>query len=182
MRKMADVKRIWKQGLALGISLLVCACTVNKNDSDDGGGSDPPGYDFTEVEPNDAFDEAQFLTVLPEWSQKTLGADWWVLPEKDFFWFFLDPLPGISQLNFNLMINCSPTIHPGCVLFQTVYDSLGNITDYQVIGVYQGFEGNLMALDITLPFDPFYNNDLILMVKTQGTGSDTDYTLDFWND
>lgn len=179
---MIDVKRFWKQGMALGLSLLVYGCTHNHNDSDGGGDSDPPGYDFTEVEPNDAFDEAQFLTVLPEWTQSTLGADWWRVNEKDFYWYFLNPPPGVFQLKFNLVMTCSPSIHPGCALFQSVYNSMGDLVDYQLLGIYQGYEGNLVALDIDVPYDPFYNNDLILMTKCQGVGSDLEYTLDFWND
>ena len=180
---MINVKRVWKQGLALGLSLLVIGCTVNRNDSGGGGDSDPPGYDFTELEPNDSFDEAQFLTVLPEWSQQTLGAEWWKVLEKDFYWFFIDPPAGVLQLNFNLVITCPRNIHPGCALFQSVYNSMGDLVDYQLLGIYQGYQGNLVALDIIVPYDPFYNNDLILMTKgAQGFGSDIEYTVDFWND
>jgi len=179
---MIDVKRFWKQGMALGLSLLVGSCTNHHNDGDGGGDSDPPGYDFTEVEPNDAFEDAQFLTVLPEWTQSTLGADWWRVNEKDFYWYFLNPPPGVFQLKFNLVMTCSPSIHPGCALFQSVYNSMGDLVDYQLLGIYQGYEGNLVALDIDVPYDPFYNNDLILMTKCQGVGSDLEYTLDFWND
>jgi len=179
---MIDVKRIWKQGLAFGLSLLVIGCTVNRNDGDGGGGSDSPGYDYTELEPNDAFEQAQFLTVLPEWSQKTLGGDWWKVSEKDFYWYFLDPPAGVFQLNFNVVMTCPTNVHPGFAVFQSVYNSMGDLIDYQLLGTYQGYEGNLVALDIPIPYDPFYNNDLIIMTKCQGFGTDIDYTLDFWND
>ena len=179
---MMDVKRIWKQGLALGLSLLLCGCTVNRNDGDGGGGSDPPGYDYTELEPNDAFEQAQFLTVLPEWSQRTLGGDWWKVSEKDFYWYFLDPPAGVFQLNFNVVMTCPTNVHPGFAVFQSVYNSMGDLIDYQLLGTYQGYQGNLVALDIPIPYDPFYNNDLIIMTKCQGFGTDIDYTLDFWND
>ncbi len=179
---MIDVKRIWKQGMALGLSLLVIGCNHKHNDGDGGGDSGSPGYDFTEVEPNDAFEQAQFLTVLPEWSQQTLGGDWWKVNEKDFYWYFLTPPPGVFQLNFNLVITSSPNIHPGCAVFQSVYNSMGDLINYQLLGTYQGFQGNLVALDIAVPYDPFYNNDLIIMTKCQGVGSDLEYTLDFWND
>jgi len=179
---MIDVKRIWKQGLAFGLSLLVIGCTVNRNDGDGGGGSDPPGYDFTELEPNDAFEQAQFLTVLPEWSQKTLGGDWWKVSEKDFYWYFLDPPAGVFQLNFNVVMTCPTNVHPGFAVFQSVYNSMGDLIDYQLLGTYQGYQGNLVALDIPIPYDPFYNNDLIIMTKCQGFGTDIEYTLDFWND
>ena len=179
---MIDVKRIWKQGLAFGLSLLVIGCTVNRNDGDGGGGSDSPGYDYTELEPNDAFEQAQFLTVLPEWSQKTLGGDWWKVSEKDFYWYFLDPPAGVFQLNFNVVMTCPPNVHPGFAVFQSVYNSMGDLIDYQLLGTYQGYQGNLVALDIPIPYDPFYNNDLIIMTKCQGFGTDIEYTLDFWND
>ena len=179
---MMDVKRIWKQGLALGLSLLLCGCTVNRNDGDGGGGSDSPGYDYTELEPNDAFEQAQFLTVLPEWSQKTLGGDWWKVSEKDFYWYFLDPPAGVFQLNFNVVMTCPTNVHPGFAVFQSVYNSMGDLIDYQLLGTYQGYQGNLVALDIPIPYDPFYNNDLIIMTKCQGFGTDIEYTLDFWND
>ena len=179
---MIDVKRIWKQGLAFGLSLLVIGCTVNRNDGDGGGGSDSPGYDYTELEPNDAFEQAQFLTVLPEWSQKTLGGDWWKVSEKDFYWYFLDPPAGVFQLNFNVVMTCPTNVHPGFAVFQSVYNSMGDLIDYQLLGTYQGYQGNLVALDIPIPYDPFYNNDLIIMTKCQGFGTDIDYTLDFWND
>jgi len=179
---MIDVKRIWKQGLAFGLSLLVIGCTVNRNDGDGGGGSDSPGYDYTELEPNDAFEQAQFLTVLPEWSQKTLGGDWWKVSEKDFYWYFLDPPAGVFQLNFNVVMTCPTNVHPGFAVFQSVYNSMGDLIDYQLLGTYQGYQGNLVALDIPIPYDPFYNNDLIIMTKCQGFGTDIEYTLDFWND
>jgi len=179
---MIDVKRIWKQGLAFGLSLLVIGCTVNRNDGDGGGGSDSPGYDYTELEPNDAFEQAQFLTVLPEWSQQTLGGDWWKVSEKDFYWYFLDPPAGVFQLNFNVVMTCPTNVHPGFAVFQSVYNSMGDLIDYQLLGTYQGYQGNLVALDIPIPYDPFYNNDLIIMTKCQGFGTDIEYTLDFWND
>ncbi len=179
---MIDVKRIWKQGLAFGLSLLVIGCTVNRNDGDGGGDSDPPGYDFTELEPNDAFEQAQFLTVLPEWSERTLGGDWWKVNEKDFYWYFLDPPAGVFQLNFNVVMTCPTNVHPGFAVFQSVYNSMGDLIDYQLLGTYQGYQGNLVALDIPIPYDPFYNNDLIIMTKCQGFGTDIEYTLDFWND
>ena len=179
---MIDVKRIWKQGMALGAGLLLCGCTVNRNDGDGGGGSDPPGYDFTELEPNDSFEQAQFLTVLPEWSERTLGGDWWKVSEKDFYWYFLDPPAGVFQLNFNVVMTCPTNVHPGFAVFQSVYNSMGDLIDYQLLGTYQGYQGNLVALDIPIPYDPFYNNDLIIMTKCQGFGTDIDYTLDFWND
>ena len=179
---MIDVKRIWKQGLAFGLSLLVIGCTVNRNDGDGGGGSDSPGYDYTELEPNDAFEQAQFLTVLPEWSERTLGGDWWKVSEKDFYWYFLDPPAGVFQLNFNVVMTCPTNVHPGFAVFQSVYNSMGDLIDYQLLGTYQGYQGNLVALDIPIPYDPFYNNDLIIMTKCQGFGTDIEYTLDFWND
>ena len=136
---MIDVKRIWKQGLAFGLSLLVIGCTVNRNDGDGGGGSDSPGYDYTELEPNDAFEQAQFLTVLPEWSQQTLGGDWWKVSEKDFYWYFLDPPAGVFQLNFNVVMTCPTNVHPGFAVFQSVYNSMGDLIDYQLLGTYQGY-------------------------------------------
>ena len=79
-------------------------------------------------------------------------------------------------------MTCDTNIHPGCAIFQSVYNSMGDLVDYQLLGIYQGYEGNLVALDIAVPYDAFYNNDLILMTKCQGFGTNKEYTLDFWND
>ena len=143
----------------------------------------PPLYDFGEEEPNDSFESPQFLTVLPEWTESDLKGHLNPIEDDlDFYYFFLDLNAGDDELLFNVAIECEYYVTQKVSFYQTIYDPLGVPTgDYQLIGTFVGVEGNLVVLDLPVPYHPFWNNDLFMVIEGFGFGY-TGYVLNFWTE
>lgn len=154
----------------------------------DGGGDppDPPTYDYVENEPNNTLEDAQFITVLPTFALQNIGGTLWVPQDTDCYAFFLSPPIGDSEVNFNIALETDPILNPKIRLYQTVVDDTGTPTGYQLLGTWVGLDGELGIFDFEVPYDAFYNNDLLL--KLEGWGGlmdvplpDDTYTLEFWS-
>tara|TARA_R110002074_G_scaffold77658_2_gene176064 strand:- start:1811 stop:2329 length:519 start_codon:yes stop_codon:yes gene_type:complete len=163
------------------LALLVLSCAQGQEGDGNGGGPpNRPVYDFEEQEPNDSFKSAQFLTLLPEWSQRNLkGHLDPVEDDLDFYYFFLNLNAGDDELLFNLVLECEPWLTQRVSFYQTIYSPLGEPTDYQLLGTFVGAEGQLIILDLPVPYHSFTNNDLFMVIEGFGIGY-TGYVLEFW--
>tara|TARA_R110002110_G_scaffold211268_1_gene423931 strand:- start:1525 stop:2034 length:510 start_codon:yes stop_codon:yes gene_type:complete len=154
---------------------------------DNSGGGPPPGpptYDYEEVEPNDDFSIAQFITLLPHGqSQEDIGGFIDLPDDLDYYYFFLSPNLGQDEIKFNAIVETDPFIAPKVSLYQTIYDSFGTPTgEHQLIGTYIGVNGNLVILDVPIPYHSFTNNDLFLLLEGYTTiNGYKGYVIDFWS-
>jgi len=165
--------------------LLAAACGGDSGGNGGNGGGeppDPPVYDYDEVEFNDSFEDAQFITLLPQWDQENIGGTIDLPDDLDYYYFFLNPNLGQDEVRFNVMVETDVFIAPRVSLYQTVYDSLGTPTgEYQLIGTYVGVNGNLIILDVPIPYHSFTNNDLFLLLEAYSPINGYEgYVIDFW--
>ena len=185
---MIDVKRIWKQGLALGGGLLLCGCTIERLDSDGGGDVDDPPTPCDgqyEVEPNDTPREANYLGWLPVLSPETACGDYMPfagVKDVDHFFFYLNPKPGVTTVKVNLSILTDPQATPVLKLSQSLYDTFGNPTgDYFYLGTFYGQDGELLVIDFPVAYDFLYKNDLFLEVSGLfSSASVPQYEIQYW--
>ena len=167
--------------------LLAASCSQGQTGANGGnGGGDPPTpptYDYDEVEFNDTFNSAQFITLLPQWYQENIGGILDLPDDLDYYYFFLNPNLGQDEVMVNIMVETDPFIAPRVSLYQTIYDTLGAPTgDYQLIGTYVGVDGNLIILDVPIPYHSFTNNDLYLLLEGYGPLNVYEgYVIDFWS-
>jgi len=170
--------RAMKNQIFLIFSLII-SCGDNHGHSDPD--VDPPYVPMhEEVEPNDSFSEPQFITLLPVLSSEDIGGSLELPFDEDYYYFFLNPNLGDDEILFNAVVETDPLVDPRISLWQTVYDSFGAPTgDYQLIGTYIGVDGNLVILDIPVPYNSFTNNDLFMVLDGFGVGYE-EYIVDFW--
>jgi len=185
---MIDVKRIWKQSMALGLCLLVGSCVPDHSHSDGGGGWEPPKpcEGFSEFEPNDDHEYATYLGNLPVLSPETVCGDWVTYPltqdDTDYYYFFLNPAPGVTQISFNMSISTDYDATPALKLQQTLYDPNGEPSGYyQTLGVFYGSDGELLVFDFPITYDFYNKNDLFLCVEGIYPGTIApEYEINFW--
>jgi len=153
----------------------------------DGPGDPPadPEYDYTEVEPNNRLETAQFLTVLPVSNAQNLLGDFNnSANDTDCYAFFLNPANnGVESTLFNFTVETDASLWPWVKLWQTVVDDTGIITGHQLLGVWASNNGTVVALDVEIPYDAFYNNDLIMEINPLSWSSPLSgrYILNFWS-
>ena len=187
-----------KNLLAISISLLFLTgvigigCfqgeTLPSDDNDDEEPNNP--CDITEVEINDSFDTANFIDILPVLNPALVcgvfeDVDLYSTSE-DFFFFFLNPTPGDTEILINLVVEAQdnsvvPVIH----LWQTMYDDLGNKTGaYQPKGSFFGNNGMLVILDYPIPYDFIQHNDLFVQLEAIITHPlvDPTYTMEYFTE
>ena len=182
-------------GVYFLILVLVAAfgCSQSKPILSDGDGDDdcddPPieDCDFKETEPNDIFDNANFVDLLPVLQSYTFcGAFEDIdlgITDNDFLYFFLNPSPGDTEILINLIVETDTDVSPSLRLWQTVYDNLGEPTGtYQSLGTFFGSDGMLVILDFPIPFDFMTNNDLFVQLEAVGTLplSYHEYTMEYY--
>ena len=163
------------------ILFLALSCGGKHGDKDGGGPPPPPPVpDYEEVEPNDSFDDANFITLLPSFNTESIGGYIDLPDDLDYFYFFLNPVLGDDEILVNFVVETDVFIDPRLSLWQTIYDDLGVPTgDYQNLGIFVGVDGNLVVLDIPVTYHPFWNNDLFVLMEGYGFGYEG-YTIDFW--
>jgi len=147
----------------------------------------PPEYDHTEQEPNDELGIAQLLSVLPETNPENLIGSFSPPVDHDCYAFFLDLPAGVTSTLFNFTLDSDISINPKVKLWQTVVDEQGIFTGYQNLGTWVASDGMLVVLNEEVPYDEFYNNDLIMEIVPWGGPADPPpnidltYTLEFWS-
>tara|TARA_B110000285_G_C15104670_1_gene607227 strand:- start:121 stop:684 length:564 start_codon:yes stop_codon:yes gene_type:complete len=186
---MRRVKLVSSLVVVLGfvLSFIMSGCGGSSVPSD-GPGEPPtdPEYDYTEMEPNNSLETAQFLTVLPVSNTQNLLGDYNnSADDKDCYAFFLSPPIGAKSTLFNFIVEPDPSFQwagSRVKLWQTIVDDKGNPTGYQLLGTWvaNSVGGTLAVFDIEIPYDEFYNNDLIMKMSTPYQGPST-YILDFWS-
>jgi hypothetical protein len=175
-------------GFALSIILSVGCGGSSSPSNGSGDPPDPPEYDYTEQEPNNSLETAQFLTVLPVSNTENLLGDFNnSANDKDCYAFFLNPPLGAESTLFNFTVetdasNTQTQVLP-VKLWQTVVDDTGIITGHQLLGTWVSSNGTVVALDVEIPYDAFYNNDLIMEIDPLSWSSPLSgtYILDFWS-
>jgi hypothetical protein len=165
------------------VALLAICCG---GEHGDGGGNEPPPPpptpDYEEQEPNDTFTDANFITLLPVFNPEDIGGYLTQPNDRDFYYFFLNLNLGDNEILVNFVVEMDPFIDPKLSLWQTIYDPLGVPTgDYQNLGLFVGVDGNLVVLDIPIPYHAFTNNDLFVVMEGYGFGNE-EYTIDFWTE
>lgn len=165
--------------------LLLIGC----GQSSDGGSNNepppppppPPGPDYPEQEPNNDFNTANFVTLLPLLgNSETIGGQTDKYDE-DFFFFFLNPNLGVTEISINIVVETEFfLLAPRVSLYQTIFDEFGEPTgNHQLLGQFMGTDGELVILGWPVPYDYFYNNDLFIVLESFGVGVD-EYELEFW--
>ena len=175
----------------IGIGILGVSCNHNSEPSDgdpcDPPPPPPPSNDHEEQEPNDELEEAQFLAILPINSQQNLLGSFWLPQDVDCYSFFIAPALGATSVEFNFMLECDPFVNPKVRLWQTTIDSQGTPTGHQLLGTWVADDGKLVVVDERIPYDEFFNNDLIMQIIPWGgladppPDTDLTYVLDFWS-
>ena len=186
---MRRVKLVSSLVVVLGfvLSFIMSGCGGSSVPSDGPGDPpDPPEYDYTEQEPNNSLEQAQFLTVLPVSNTENLLGDFFSSAEDmDCYAFFLNPSRGSESTLFNFTVATDTIINPRVKLWQTIVNDKGIPTGHQLLGTWVSTNGNLVALDVEIPYDEFYNNDLIMEIKPFGgpgdPGARLTYILNFWS-
>lgn len=178
--------------VAFSVLLLAFSCTGSINDKvDDGGddGGDPPitCEGFYEIEPNDTEEDANFVGLLPQLQPVNLCGTFFDYEPNDlhldYYYFFLNPNPGVEEVMINIALITEDTVVPTIKLLQTVYDEQGNPIDYTSLGIFFGQPGSLVILDFPIPYDFLTNNDLFLRVEGIYPSDyiEKKYKLQYWN-
>ena len=165
------------------LPLILCACQGETvpSDRDDGGPPPPPEYDYKEQEINDELDDPNFISLLPQFTSETIAGEFTPQQDIDCFSYFLNPPLGAENVNFNFVIESTlaPTIRAS--LYQSIVNELGEVEGFQLLGTFQGVDNQLVVLDIYVPYDPFYNYDLIIKLDPMFNHAQGNYyLLDFW--
>jgi len=175
--------------ILVGIAILGCTqgTTVGHDDDCDDPPPPPPSYDYEEDEPNDTLEEAQFITLLPVYSSEEIHGTFWLPYDADCYSYFLNPPLGAEQIWFHFVLECDPTVNPKVKAWQTIYDDFGTEQGHQLLGTWVASDGQLVVLDLFVPYDSFYNNDLLLEIIPWAGLRDTpliddEYILEFWTD
>ena len=169
--------------LVLGYSCNDTVSTIG--DGDPPPPPPPPAYDYNEQEPNDTLVDAQAITILPMWNPEDIGGTFLIPKDSDCYWFFLAPPAGVTQLNFNMLLETDPILLPKVRMYQTIYDDFGDPAGYTLIGTWVGLDGDLVILDVEVPYDNLTNNDLFIKLDPWGglidvPLPDDTYVIDFW--
>ena len=103
--------------------------------------------------------------------------------DKDYYQFYLNPKPGVEEVKLNMVLECEETTVPVLYLSQTVYDPEGYPTGYVNIGTYYGTHGELLLLDVTIPYDFLEKNDVYMRLDGIYPKDYVvkDYEFKYWN-
>jgi hypothetical protein len=173
--------------LLLFIALFALSCEGKQIEGGGSTGPPPPTYDHEEQEPNDELNFPQFLDLLPTSNQQDLIGSFSLPQDTDCYGFFLFPAVGGTSVWFNFMLECDPFINPKVRLWQSVVDAQGIPTGHQLLGTWVADDGLLVVVDEEIPYDSFFNNDLIMQILPWGgladppPNIDLTYSLDFWS-
>jgi hypothetical protein len=176
--------------LFLPLLVTLVGCNTNSepsNDDDDGGPPPPVSCDgYLEVEPNGEYEQAQFITILPEYSPDPICGEYvGVWEDVDFYKFWLQPNNIETPIiEMNLVLTTESDIIPYVSFYQSELDEMGIPTgDYGWIGTFFGEEGYLEVLDFPVPYVWASKMDLIIKVGhlTPLPITVAPYKLSFWN-
>ena len=96
---------LWAGFLLLMFNLAGCGGDAVANKGGGGGPPDPPTYDYEESEPNDSFEDANFITILPVFTPETIGGHLALIADDlDYFYFFLNPALGDDEILINIKV------------------------------------------------------------------------------
>ena len=176
--------------LLLPLMFALLGCNSNSDESDGDIGPPPPPKQcegYLEMEPNDDFDMANYVALLPALQPETLCGKFYdydpFTADKDYFFFFLNPNPGAEEVIFNFVVKTEDDVVPAAYLYQTIYDELGVPQDHQQLGIFYGVPGELVVLDFHVPYHFLDNNDLYLRVDGIYPTDfiEKEYSVQYWN-
>ena len=173
-------------------SLIVFAFSCNSGDISSAGEigddcDDPPDPHFCtqELEPNDHFDEANFIDVLPILSTETVCGDLFLYPphDADTFHYYISLPEHVIKTPISIVITTDVETTPKLRMFQTIHDSLGNPTgNYMLLGQWVQDTGMLFVDSFMVPHDILMNNDLYMVVEAHGPPYHlAEYKLEYWS-
>ena len=172
--------------------LIGAGCNKHTIITDDDGGDDPPPppvYDHYEEEPNDELEDAQFITVLPNFAgPEVIQGEHWVPYDPDCYQFWLDPSMSHPSIHVSINLLTDPILSPKLKLWQTTYDAVGNPDGYILRGTWVGQDGYLFIDAFEVAYGGLLvDNDLIIeLIPWGGIGDppllDDEYLLEFWSE
>ena len=171
--------------------LLVCSCGDSSVHVDDKveGPPNPPSLecDLSEFEPNNTFEEANFVGTLPMLGKNTLCGEFnnvsVEMMDREFIYFFLNPPPRAPEVFVTLIVETDATLFPSIRLWQTVYNKFGEPTgQYTLLGIFFGKNGLLFVPDFPVPYSFLDNNDLFVQLEAPSPipFSSHNYTLEYF--
>ena len=174
-------------GYIVVASLIGCSIKHEESGGDDGGPPPPVSCEgVLEVEPNGEYEQAQLVTVLPQYSPDPICGEYvGVWEDVDFYKFWLQPTNPNHQIIFlNVVLETDKEISPYISFYQSEFDHTGMPTgDYQWLGTFFGEDGRVDILDFPVPYYWGSKMDLVLAVEhiTPLPTSEAPYKLSFWN-
>jgi len=175
-------------GYVVVASLVGCSLKHEESNDDDDDGPPPPvsceGY--LEVEPNGEFDQAQFITLLPQYSPDPICGEYvGIWEDVDCYKFWLQPKNNNPQtISLNVVFDTVKEVTPYISFYQSEYNEMGELTgDYLWLGTFFGESGRIEILDFPVPYVWGEKQDLILSVEhiTPLPSREAPYKLSFWN-
>ena len=139
----------------------------------------PPEYDFLDTEPNNTFETAQFISLLPDYEKRDIHGYISAPNGADVFYYYLNPVAGDDELLLNLDVAFFWANTPKVSLYQTKYNEMGFADGYQFLGTYVGQNGKLEVINAPIYYNFFTNNDLFIVLEAYGEGYD-EYVLEYW--
>ena len=176
--------------LLLPLLVTLVGCNTNSeppNDDDDGGPPPPVSCDgYLEVEPNGEYEQAQFITILPEYSPDPICGEYvGVWQDVDFYKFWLQPKNTDPQIiKLNVVFDTDKEVVPYLSFYQSEYDETGAPTgSYLWVGTFFGEDGRIEILDFPIPYVWGEKQDLVVAVEhiTPLPITVAPYKLSFWN-
>ena len=172
-----------------GISFFLVACSLQHEESNGDDDDDPPPVScegYLEVEPNGEFDQAQFITLLPQYSPDPICGEFvGIWEDVDYYQFWLQPKDNNSQtIPLNVVFDTEKEVTPYISFYQSEYNEMGEVTgDYLWLGTFFGEGGRIEILDFPVPYVWGEKQDLILAVEHIAPlpSREAPYKLSFWN-
>ena len=172
--------------------LLATSCgdstTIVGNDDDDDDPPPPPSFcdGFYEYEPNNLFEEANFVDILPILSPNNICAVADVIDLQhggDVFYFALQPTHNSSYIETNWVLDIEEDVLPYIEFYQSYYNSDGTVKDINLIGTFFGEHGRLEVLNFTVEYEFLVKRDLYVVVKgiIPLPLKSYPYELNYWN-
>lgn len=172
---------MWKY--LLPIFLLACQGETVPSNHDDDDPVDEPWCENHEWEPNDDFFQADFITVLPTFTEECIEG---LITSQyvDYFLFFLVP-PSMDtevvEVSLSVEILNEFTT-PKVTFYQTEYDKEGNPTGgYTRLGEFIGADGWLLISNWPVRYDFLERNNLYVKLEAFAPpGVVADYKISVW--